>query len=88
MIDKRAIWIYLDGGKLDQYLCDSARLVLLNTAKSDESITTQQHLADFHKMERSRLVRLAQSLGISAQLNKILKDKRKSRKGCAICGAQ
>jgi len=88
MTDKRAIWIYLNGGKLDKKLCNIAREELFNTAFYEDEILTQQQLADFYTMERSRLVRFAQSLGISDRLNKILKDKRKSRKGCAICGAQ
>ena len=88
MTNRQAIWVYIDGGWLDQKLCNIIRQALLESAEFTEEIRTQDHLARAHGFGRKRLIRTAQALGITDELKKILKTKRATRKTCMICGMQ
>lgn len=88
MTDRQAIWIFVNGGAFDQTICDFAVKLLMTPVESDGDILTQDDLARAHGIGRKRLIRTAQALGITEELKEILKNKRKSRKSCSICGAQ
>jgi len=88
MTDRQAIWVFVNGGVLDRKLCEIIKRLLIESAEYADEILTQKHLADTYGLGRKRLIRMTQALGITEQLKEILKNKRKSRKGCAVCGAQ
>jgi hypothetical protein len=88
MPDRKAIWIFIEGSQLDRKLCDIMRKSLLEIAENDPAITTQQDLANHLGIDRTGVIRRAQTLGIAEQLKKILKNKRELRKACEISNMQ
>ena len=88
MTDRQAIWVFVNGGKLDEILCNLAKIELIESAENADEILTQEHLAIAYGLGRKRLIRTAQALGIDDQLKEILKNKRQLRKTCTVSGTK